>query len=137
MKRRKSWKSLYEGLKRNEIELLKWYHDNPLSVYIEIALMILADIGIIMEEQREGYKAKVEGSAGRLRAYLRRRGNGSAMDKDALKGFLFDVMKEYDELFEDISLDDGTNTLFVTAVDEERFIVTVNPVTADEALIEL
>ena len=36
-----------------------------------------------------------------------------------------------------ISLDDETDTIFIKSVDGENFIVTVSPVTADEALIEL
>lgn len=41
---------LNENLKSKEIELLEWYHSNPLPLYIEIALMAMADIGIITEE---------------------------------------------------------------------------------------
>lgn len=137
MEKNKTRKLLYEGLKRDEIELLEWYHENPLSVYIEIALMIMADIGIISEEQRSEYKAQAEANAGKLREYLRKKKNDVIMDKDGLKDFLFDVMNENDTIFSDISLDDATDTIFVNTVDGGRFIVAISPVTADETLIEL
>lgn len=128
---------MYEGLKRDEIELLEWYRENPLSVYIEIALMIMADTGIISEEQHKTYKVQAEENAGKLREYLRKKTDDSVMDKDGLKDFLFDIMNEQDEMFADISLDDETDTIFVNTVDGGRFVVTVSPVTADKALIEL
>lgn len=128
---------MYESLKNNEIELLEWYHDNPLSLYIEISLMVMADIGIITEEQRKMYKAQAEKSAGILREYLQEKGNDSIMDKDGLKDFLFGIMNEHNKMFSDISLDDETDTIFVSTVDGGQFIVTVSPLTADEALIEL
>lgn len=137
MKKNKTRKLLYEGLKNNEIELLEWYHDNPLSLYIEISLMVMADIGIITEEQRKMYKAQAEKSAGILREYLQEKGNDSIMDKDGLKDFLFGIMNEHNKMFSDISLDDETDTIFVSTVDGGQFIVTVSPLTADEALIEL
>lgn len=59
------------------------------------------------------------------------------MDKDKLKDLLFEMLNEHDALFSDLSLDDETDTIFIKAVDGENFIVTVSPVTADEALIEL
>lgn len=59
------------------------------------------------------------------------------MHKDDLKDFLFDILNEHDTIFTDISLDDETDTIFIKSVDGENFIVTVSPVTADEALIEL
>lgn len=137
MEKNKTRKLLYEGLKRDEIELLEWYHENPLSVYIEIVLMIMADIGIISEEQRSEYKAQAEANAGKLREYLRKKKDDVIMDKDGLKDFLFDVMNENDTIFSDISLDDATDTIFVNTVDGGRFIVAISPVTADETLIEL
>ncbi len=137
MKKNKTRKLLYESLKNNEIELLEWYHDNPLSLYIEISLMVMADIGIITEEQRKMYKAQAEKSAGILREYLQEKGNDSIMDKDGLKDFLFGIMNEHNKMFSDISLDDETDTIFVSTVDGGQFIVTVSPLTADEALIEL
>lgn len=137
MEKREKVKQMYEGLKRDEIKLLEWYHENPLSVYIEIALMIMADIGIITEEQHKTYKAQAEENADKLKEYLRKKKDNAIMDKDGLKDFLFDVMNENDTKFSDISLDDETDTIFVNTVDGRRFIVTVSPVTADEALIEL
>lgn len=130
-------KRLFEGLKYDEIELLEWYHHNPLSLYIEISLMVMADIGIITKEQYKDYKAQAEESAGLLREYLRKKEDIPIMDKDGLKNFLFDIMNENDTKFANISLDDETDTIFVNTVGGGQFIVTVSPVTADEALIEL
>lgn len=50
MKKSEKINWLNENLKSKEIELLEWYHSNPLSLYIEIALMAMADIGIITEK---------------------------------------------------------------------------------------
>lgn len=137
MEKNKTRKMLYEGLKHDDIELLEWYHYNPLSLYIEIALMVMADIEIITEEQRREYKTQVEENTGKLREYLRKKEDGAIMDKDGLKDFLFDIMNEHDGMFADISLDDETDTIFVSTVDGGRFIVTVSPVTTEKALIEL
>lgn len=137
MEKSKTRKLLYEGLNHDEIELLEWYHENPLSVYIEIALIIMADIEIITEEQRREYKARVEENAGKLRELLLKKEDGAITNKDRLKDFLFDIMNKYDGMFADISLDDETDTIFVNTVDGGRFTVTVSPVTADKALLEL
>lgn len=137
MEKNKRQKLLFEGLKSDEIELLKWYRENPLSVYIEISLRVLDDIGIITEEQHRAYQAQAEENAGILRKYSQKKEEGSIIDKDALKDFLFDIMNEHDEMFADISLDDGTDTIYVRTVNGDKFIVMVSPVTADEALIEL
>lgn len=59
------------------------------------------------------------------------------MDKDELKDLLFEMLNEHDALFSDLSLDDETDTIFIKSAGGESFIVTVSPVTADEALIEL
>ena len=59
------------------------------------------------------------------------------MTKEDLKDFLFETLNEHDSLFSDLSLDDETDTIFIKSVNGENFIVTVSPVTADEALIEL
>lgn len=59
------------------------------------------------------------------------------MDKDKLKDLLFEMLNGNDTLFSNVALDDETDTIFITSSDGERFIVTVSPVTADEALIEL
>lgn len=40
-------------------------------------------------------------------------------------------------MFSDLSLDDETDTIFIKSVDGKKFIITVSPVTAEEALIEL
>ncbi len=137
MEKSKTRKLLYEGLNHDEIELLEWYHENPLSVYIEIALIIMADIEIITEEQRREYKARVAENAGKLRELLLKKEDGAITNKDRLKDFLFDIMNKYDGMFADISLDDETDTIFVNTVDGGRFTVTVSPVTADKALLEL
>lgn len=137
MEKNKKQKLLYEGLKHDEMELLEWYRENPLSVYIEISLRVMADIGIITEEQYRAYKAQAEEHADILREYLQKKEDNSIIDKDALKDFLFDIMNEHDEMFADISLDDETDTIFVRTVDKERFLVTVSAVTADKALVEL
>ena len=137
MEKSKTRKLLYEGLNHDEIELLEWYHVNPLSVYIEIALIIMADIEIITEEQRREYKARVEENAGKLRELLLKKEDGAITNKDRLKDFLFDIINKYDGMFADISLDDETDTIFVNTVDGGRFTVTVSPVTADKALLEL
>ena len=137
MEKSKTRKLLYEGLNHDEIELLEWYHANPLSVYIEIALIIMADIEIITEEQRREYKARVAENAGKLRELLLKKEDGAITNKDRLKDFLFDIMNKYDGMFADISLDDETDTIFVNTVDGGRFTVTVSPVTADKALLEL
>lgn len=47
------------------------------------------------------------------------------------------MLNENDEIFSDVSLDDETDTIFLTVVGGKRFSVTVSPVTADEAIIEL
>ena len=137
MEKSKTRKLLYEGLNHDEIELLEWYHENPLSVYIEIALIIMADIEIITEEQRREYKARVEENAGKLRELLLKKEDGAITNKDRLKDFLFDIMNKYDGMFADISLNDETDTIFVNTVDGGRFTVTVSPVTADKALLKL
>ncbi|MEH2943672.1 hypothetical protein VSQ32_12570 [Lachnospiraceae bacterium KK002] len=137
MEKSKTRKLLYEGLNHDEIELLEWYHANPLSVYIEIALIIMADIEIITEEQRREYKARVAENAGKLRELLLKKEDGAITNKDRLKDFLFDIMNKYDGMFADISLDDETDTIFVNTVDGGRFTVTVSPVTADKALLKL
>ena len=59
------------------------------------------------------------------------------MCKDDIKSFLFNIMKKQATMFSNISLDDETDTILVTSTDGKQFIVTVNPITADEALIEI
>lgn len=58
------------------------------------------------------------------------------MNNDTLKYLLFDMLNG-NRVFSDVSLDDETDTIFINSFDGKRFIVTVSPVTADEALIEL
>ncbi|MCI9175965.1 MAG: hypothetical protein HFH49_13690 [Lachnospiraceae bacterium] len=97
----------------------------------------MADIRVITKEQYKAYKARAEENVDILREYLRKREDSSITDKDDLKDFLFNIMNEHGTIFTDISLDDETDTIFVSTVDGGRFVVTVSPVTADEALIEL
>ena len=59
----------YENLDSNKQTLIEWYRKNPLSVYIEIALMAMADVGIITEEEYKKYKAEAEKKADILREY--------------------------------------------------------------------
>ncbi len=59
------------------------------------------------------------------------------MDKNRLKDLLFEMLNEHDALFSDLSLDDETDSIFINTIDGEGFIVTVSPITADKALIEL
>ena len=79
----------------------------------------------------------MEENAGKLKELLLKKEDGAITNKDGLKNFLFDIMNKYNGMFADISLDDETDTIFVNTVDGGRFIVTVSPVTADEALLEL
>lgn len=46
-------------------------------------------------------------------------------------------MNENNALFLNISLDDETDTIFTKTVEGKNFIITVSPVTADEAIINL
>ena len=50
---------LYEELKDDEKTLLQWYRENPLSVYIEIALLKLFSLGIITEDEYRKYQSEV------------------------------------------------------------------------------
>ncbi len=59
------------------------------------------------------------------------------MDTKGLRDFLFGIMNENNALFLNISLDDETDTIFTKTVEGKNFIITVSPVTADEAIINL
>lgn len=59
------------------------------------------------------------------------------MAVEELKNLLFEMLKGHGELFPELSQDDETDTIFIKSADGKRFIVTVSPVTSDEALIEL
>ena len=50
---------LYEELKDDEKTLLQWYRENPLSVYIEIALLKLFSLGIITDDEYRKYQSEV------------------------------------------------------------------------------
>lgn len=49
----------YEELKDDEKTLLQWYRENPLSVYIEIALLKLFSLGIITDDEYRKYQSEV------------------------------------------------------------------------------
>lgn len=70
MKKNEKGNLLHGKLKSDEKILIQWYRENPLFVYIEIALMAMADIGIITEEEYNKYKAEAEDKADILREYL-------------------------------------------------------------------
>lgn len=61
---------LSDELKSDEKILLEWYQKNPLSVYIEISLMAMVDVGIITEDEYKKYKSETEEKADILREYL-------------------------------------------------------------------
>lgn len=78
MEKSKLWHLLYDDLKSDEKTLIEWYRANPLSVYIEIALMAMVDIGIMSENDCQKYKAEAEANADVLREYLRKGGDCSS-----------------------------------------------------------
>lgn len=137
MEKGQTRKLSYDELESDEKLLLKWYRENPLSVYIEIALIALEELEVITKNEYRKYKAETE----KKQIYWKHigccKGERIIMHKDDLKDFLFDILNEHDTIFTDLSLDDETDTIFIKSVDGENFIVTVSPVTADEALIEL
>ena len=48
------------------------------------------------------------------------------MTKNEMKDLLFDTLNEHDTLFSDITLNDTLNSLIVTSIDKERFIITID-----------
>ena len=126
----------YEELKSDEKILIQWYRENPVSVHIEITLIKLLGWEIISEKEYRKYQSEVAKKAAMLKKIVGYK-MGNIMDKDKLKDYLFEILNENDELFSDVSLDDETDTLFITTVDGKRFIVTVSPMTEDESLTEL
>lgn len=127
---------IYEELKNDEKILIQWYRENPASVYIEIALIKLLGWKIITEYEYRKYQSKVVKKAATLKRIVEYK-TGNIMDKDKLKDYLFEILNENDELFSDVSLDDETDTLFITTVDGKRFMATVSPMTEDKSLTEL
>ena len=125
---------LYEELKSDEKILIQWYRENPISVYIEIALIKLVGWKVITENEHKKYQSEVVKKASLLKR-IARNDVRNIMDKDKLKDFLFEILNENDELFSDVSLNDETDTLFLTGVGGKRFIVSA--VAADKAIIEL
>ena len=59
MEKNKTERLSYEELKDDEKTLLQWYRENPLSVYIEIALLKLFSLGIITEDEYRKYQSEV------------------------------------------------------------------------------
>lgn len=59
--------------------------------------MVMADIGIITEEQCKMYEAQAEEKTDILREYLQE-GERTIMGKDTLKGFLFDILNKNDKM---------------------------------------
>ena len=59
MEKNKTERLSYEELKDKEKTLLQWYRENPLSVYIEIALLKLFSLGIITEDEYRKYQSEV------------------------------------------------------------------------------
>jgi hypothetical protein len=126
----------YEELKSDEKILIRWYKGDLVSVYIEIALIKLLGWEIITEKKYRKYQSEVVKKAAMLKKIVGYK-IGNIMDKDKLKDYLFEILNENDELFSDVSLDDETDTFFITTVDGKRFIVTVSPMTEDESLTVL
>lgn len=136
MEKSQSGDIFYEELKSDEKILLQWFRENPASVYIEISLIKLEEWGIITKNEYKRYQSEVVKGV----AILKEMAGDEVRDimgKDKLKDFIFKILNENDEIFSDVSLDDETDTIFLTVVGGKRFIVTVSPVTADEAILEL
>lgn len=68
----------YDELKSDEKTLIEWHRENPLSVYIELALMVMAEIDIMTEEEYKKYKRMAEENADTLKEYMRKGGNESS-----------------------------------------------------------
>ena len=49
----------YDELESDEKLLLKWYHENPLSVYIEIALIALEEFEVIIKDRKSVCRERV------------------------------------------------------------------------------
>lgn len=49
---------LFDGLKDDEKILIQWYRENPISVYIEIALIKMFSWGIITKSEYREYQAR-------------------------------------------------------------------------------
>ena len=67
MEKNKTERLSYEELKDDEKTLLQWYRENPLSVYIEIALLKLFSLGIITEDEYRKYQSEVVKKADMLK----------------------------------------------------------------------
>lgn len=62
MEKGQTRKLSYDELESDEKLLLKWYRENPLSVYIEIALIALEELEVITKNEYRKYKAETEKS---------------------------------------------------------------------------
>ena len=58
MEKGQTRKLSYDELESDEKLLLKWYRENPLSVYIEIALIALEELEVITKMNTENIKQK-------------------------------------------------------------------------------
>ncbi len=66
--------NLYKELKSDEKILIEWYRENPLSVYIEIALIKMFSLGIITEDEYKKYQSEVAKKADILKESCRKSG---------------------------------------------------------------
>lgn len=81
---------LYRELKIDEKILLQWYEENPILVYIEMALIKLLDLGIIAESKYKTYQSKVVPKADILKTLVGYE-PGNIMDKNELKECLLEI----------------------------------------------
>jgi len=66
--------NLYEELSSDEKILMEWYRENPLSVYIEIALVKMLSLEIITEDEYRKYQSEVAKKADVLKESCRESG---------------------------------------------------------------
>lgn len=69
MEKGQTRKLSYDELESDEKLLLKWYRENPLSIYIEIALIALEELEVITKNEYRKYKAETEKKADLLKSY--------------------------------------------------------------------
>ncbi len=48
------------------------------------------------------------------------------MTKNEMKDLLFETLNEHDILFSDIALNDTLNSIIVTSIDKDKFIITID-----------
>lgn len=69
MEKGQTRKLSYDELESDEKLLLKWYRENPLSVYIEIALIALEELEVITKNKYRKCKLETEKKADLLKTY--------------------------------------------------------------------